>query len=283
MVRKIKTSGRLKVREPVVRGRFFRRRRPLRERIGYFFVVLARLALIAVVLVCLGFLVKSFHYFIFRSGYFNLAEVKVEGVSPELEKQVRLLAGVRPEDQVNLLSLRTRDVASRIAAYPRIRNVRVTKQYPRTLNIFAQERKPVAIVNAEKMYLIDDEGVVLEHISLKQAKAYGLPFITGVSQYRMKIGRPIGERGVLNCLDFIGALKQANSQLYHALAEVNVNEREELTAYFERGTEVRLGKGSVIEKLPELEAFIQKMGSLAKVQYADFRFNRQIVYKPAIK
>jgi cell division protein FtsQ len=282
MARKMR-SGRLKVREPLVHGKFWGRRRPFRERVKYFFVIIARLLIIAVALVTLGFLVKSFHHFVFRSGYFNLAEVNVEGLSPELEKEIRSLSGLTTGENSNLLSIRTRDAARRIAAHPKVRSVQVTKHYPRTITIVAEERKPVAIANAQNMYLLDDEGVVLERISLKQAKTYGLPYVTGIAPYHIKLGSPVGERAVLNCLDFIRTLHEANPQLYRSLSEVNINERDEITAFFERGTEIRLGKGNVIDKLPELEAFVQKIGSLAKVQYVDFRFNRQIVYKPAFK
>ena len=92
-----------------------------------------------------------------RSSYFSIRETVVRGCKELTEKEILVLAGVRPA--ANILTLNPEAIARRIRANPWIQEVFVGREFPDRLVILVRERKAVALLQADKgLYLLDSQG-----------------------------------------------------------------------------------------------------------------------------
>jgi cell division protein FtsQ len=255
-----------------------RSRRPFPERVKRFFVITAKLCLACCILAASVLLGITIHNFLFKSSYFHLKNLVIQGVSPELARDLQAASGLNTDPSPNLLTINAEQIRRRVASHPKIKYVRVVKQYPSSLIIRALEREPVAIVNSQEMYLIDADGVAIERLDPKNKTKVAFPFITGVPASRIQLGQPIDLDALLRSIDLIVNLQTKNEDLYQQLAEVNISEKNEITAYLKGGVEIRFGTTPPVEKLPALEAFATRMRTLKNLHYADFRFGDQIYY-----
>lgn len=261
-----------------IKVRRTRSRRPFPERVRHFFVTAAKVCLACCLLTATAIFAKTVHHFLFESTYFQLNTLIIDGVSPELTREIKAASGIDTDSVHNLLTISARQIRQRVASHPKIKYVRVVKRYPSTLIIHALERKPAAIVNSQQMYVVDAEAVVIGTLEQKKKGTVDLPFITGVPASRIQLGQPIDLDAVLRSIDLIVNLQEKNPSLYEQLAEVHITDRNEITAYLKGGVEIRFGNAPPVEKLPALETFVTKMRTLKKLHYADFRFGNQIYY-----
>ena len=261
-----------------IKVRRARSRRPFPERVKQFFLTTGKVCLACCLMAAIIISAKTIHHFLFKSTYFQLNNLVIKGVSPQLAKEVKAATGLDSGSRPNLLTISMERIRRRVASHPKIKYVRVVKKYPSSVIIRALEREPVAIVNSQRMYLVDAEAVVIDTLDQTNQSTAAFPFITGVPASRIQLGQPIDLDAVLRSIDLIVNLQAKNPSLYKQLAEVHITEENEITAYLKGGVEIRFGNTPPVEKLPALETFAAKMRTLKKLRYADFRFGNQIYY-----
>lgn len=219
--------------------------------------------------------------------YFQLAKLKIEGVSEPVRAQLQKLIETASSSQ-SLLKLKTDDIEKKLAgALPRVRELHLEKLYPDTLLVRAQERQPSAIVNADGFYLLDSEGMVLEKLNPANLKNYDFPYITGLEPAEVTVGEKITNTRLYRALDLTRVLKERNNELFARFSEVNLavdpsSGLDNITALLKGGLQVRFGDKDPVEKLSALELFImnqqaQKNDPFA-MDYVDLRFEGQIVF-----
>ncbi len=112
-----------------------------------------------------------------RAPFFTVTGVTINGCSRVNEETILNLSGVKPNS--NLLALDLDAMAAAIERHPWIKSAAISKKLPDRLEIVVEERKPVAMVSMNGLYLIDDSGTVFKKIS--QGESFDLPLITGIS------------------------------------------------------------------------------------------------------
>ncbi|OPL13620.1 MAG: hypothetical protein AVO38_02725 [delta proteobacterium ML8_D] len=100
----------------------------------------------------------------------------IRGNDHVTEEEILQLSNVTGQD--NLLSLDLKSIAKSIEAHPWVRSVEVKKNLPDYLMITLKEHTPVALLNSDKMYLIDEQGEIIDRLSIE--KPVSLPIITGI-------------------------------------------------------------------------------------------------------
>jgi len=224
------------------------------------------------------------HYFLFLSPFFQLRKVEVLGVSDELNGEI--LENVRMDHlglhYYNLLKLRVGPLRDRLQTMPRLRTVRIYKDYPSILRILVQPRKGMILVAGKGLFLADSEGMIMEKVKPEKIKEYCFPVVTGLKEEEIAPGKIIKEEAFFKALDIQAGLLKHRYELYDRLSEFNLNARGDITAVFQGGTEIRFGRKNPLDKLPDLDAFITKYApgnqDLTTFKYVDLRFNKQIVY-----
>lgn len=245
------------------------------------FVKITLLLVVSILAILLGY---RLHYFLFVSPYFRVTRVEMLGVSPEVKTEALKFAELDKLEKrsYNLFRLNTSRIRRTLMNMPKIRVVEVYKEYPNTLRILAQPRKPIILILGYGLYIADSEGVIIDNLAPEKRKEFKFPVMTGIPSEEVRVGGVIKSPVFFKAIDLQSAMAKQCEGLYEQLSELNLNDRGEITAIFNGGTEIRFGRHEVLERLPELEAFLNQhspsLKEFKKFQYVDLRFQKQIVY-----
>ncbi|MBW1946762.1 MAG: FtsQ-type POTRA domain-containing protein [Deltaproteobacteria bacterium] len=116
-------------------------------------------------------------HWVCRSELFRVGQVLVKGCNHLTEEEVLQISGVTARD--NLMSLDLESIATNIEAHPWVNAVEVERDLPDHLMITIKERTPVALLNSDKIYLIDEQGKIIDEL-LSAEEPVSLPIITGI-------------------------------------------------------------------------------------------------------
>ena len=205
-------------------------------------------------------------------------QVAVEGISilskDEIVRLMKLPA------RVSMYDLDLTTLQKNILANSFVKEVVIKRDAPSLLRVTVEERKPSAIVAANELYYIDDEGMVLPYVA--SSETYDIPVITGIdSTESVRAGQKLYNRDVREALEIIRAAKEINAELFHNISEVSLRKGHDMILYsFELGIPIIFGKGKVVKKMVKLDAFWQKFlqgNEMKEIQYIDIRFDDQVV------
>ena len=226
---------------------------------------------------------RAAHAFIFESDFFVIADegVIIDGASQDLNEEARArIQEIFEERGRNLCSLSHRVLAAKLSAIPRAREVEVNKVYPRGLEVRFVERRPLMVLNADRSFLVDAEGMLLALATPQALATRPLPMLTGIQDAMLAPGRSIEKlpraMDILQAVDFI---RVNDPTLDAKLVEWNINGREEITAIMRSKTEVRFGTQAPLVLLDKLAAGLSQKKELEQKVYIDLRMERQIVSK----
>ncbi len=144
----------------------------------------ARLEILAGI-VCAGFVVSGLSlcwHWTCQSDLFRINKVRVKGCDHLTEEEVLQMSGVSAQDK--LLSLNLKSIAESIKAYPWVQAVEVKRRLPDKLIIAIKERTPIALLKADKTYLVDNKGKIIEEFP--RGKPSSLPIISMTDQKNME-------------------------------------------------------------------------------------------------
>ena len=100
-------------------------------------------------------------YFLSKSSLFDVDEIVIEGVSTELEGEVREAADIN--EGKPLLEVNSSSSSKRIEAIPWVREARISRSWGGTITIRVSTREPVAaFLSEEGWVVVDIEGRVLD-------------------------------------------------------------------------------------------------------------------------
>ena len=116
-------------------------------------------------------------YYFMNSAYFSLQHFGVQGNSTLPAEELIQLAGLNKG--TNLFRLNTGEAAAKIELHPSVREVKIKRKLPQTVNIEIRERIPVALVPAHNgVVIVDEEGYYIRQIN--DFKDLKLPIISGI-------------------------------------------------------------------------------------------------------
>ena len=93
----------------------------------------------------------------------------------------------------SIMEVHPEEVARRIEKIAWVKRARVARLYPNRLRISVEEREPVALVCAGRVFWADAEGRL---IGLKPGKLPQVPVVTGLSRVSDSTGTYLGERDI---------------------------------------------------------------------------------------
>lgn len=213
------------------------------------------------------------------------SELKVESVHIKgkrivTQEEIFRLANISPS--TSLVEISLVEVGNRILKNPFIQEVSVTRDLPSTIQIEVRERKPIALINGEKLLCVDQEGYLLPYFRSKEI--FDLPVITGLSENTsMQIGTKLQFSEVQSAIEILMTALANDPKLYHLISEINVRHGNDIVLYTaEHGVPVIFGKGDAMRKLLYLQSFwknvVTHRGS-RQLHYIDLRFNGEVVVK----
>ena len=200
--------------------------------------------LLTVVLMITMTMIFGYNYTI-SSHYFRIREVAVRGCKELTEKDILLLAAVKPSQ--NILTVNMDAVARRISTNPWIRDVFVGREFPSRLVIEVRERTPIALIQGDNsFYLMDIDGVAFKR--LEAGEEGDLPVLTGC--FHGKETNPNLLKESLGLLHYLAVSRDFPT--IDNISEVHGSEAFGLSLFTTSGVSLQLGFGSHQNKLKRL-------------------------------
>jgi len=116
------------------------------------------------------------HDVITQCDYFKAKSLKIEGMQRLTTKQIIRQARVR--EGMNVLAVNLTTVRKRLIAHPWIAAAEVRREIPSGLNIRIKEHAPLAIVNLDRKYIINEQGRIFKEWAASDPDT--LPLINGM-------------------------------------------------------------------------------------------------------
>jgi cell division protein FtsQ len=222
-------------------ARMSRVRRRVVKGIGEY---LGALGLLIAIAALSSLFIYAYSYFL-STPYLEIKETSVRGLKELTEKDVLLLAEIKPGQ--NILAVNVDVLARRVAVNPWIKNVYVGREFPNRLVVDVRERYPIALVKqGSEFHLMDSDGNVFK--KLAQDDEVDLAIITGINvqdKTKSKLA-----------LDTISLLKVfSGSNLYSflgAISEAHIDEVFGLFLLTDKGLYLKMGVSDFERKLRKL-------------------------------
>lgn len=220
-----------------------------------------------ILLSIIGIILLGIFIFKVSAGLLLIKEIEVTGNLYLDKEEVMQSAGIK--EDINLLSLDLEDIDSRLRQNPWIKEVSLKKHFPYTFMIRVKEAEPRALLSLEGgLFLIDDEGVILQEIREKVYRF--LPVIN--------IDPTKNRKGLEESLRLIDALSKSGVLKGSDTVEIGLGPY----GLFMKldGEAIKIGYGDYEEKINrwmELEPELRRRG--VEIGYVDLRF-KDIIVKP---
>ncbi len=190
---------------------------------------------------------------------------------------------VRPEDAIelsgitegqNILSFKAREAVEGLKANPWVREARIRRRLPGTVEIEIKERVPIALVDLGALYVMDASGEVFKKYSVEDR--LDLPVVTGLTKEGLS-GGGVG----YGLLELIATLRQREGFGMDDVSEINVDEAFGLSIYtIDGGVRLAVGTDGFAGKLASFEKVVaSRGGALAGVEAMDLNNSRSVVVR----
>ncbi|GEM_PF-508809 len=176
----------------------------------------------------------SFGLFL-RSSLFTLERIEIRGLDKVPAEEFRRTT--RLQEGMNIWSINPPLFREKALAIPRVQSVQVERDLPAALVVHVEEKCPAALVSYHGYYLeLAPDGTF---IGIQNHYTGDLPLINGLLWGQMDVGSSIPDRPRGEIIEvFLEALAERPAL---PLAEINVENPQQITVYTWEGMEVWMG------------------------------------------
>ncbi|MGB5995227.1 MAG: FtsQ-type POTRA domain-containing protein [Candidatus Deferrimicrobiaceae bacterium] len=159
----------------------------------------------------------------------------------------------------NIWSLSKEEIGRRILSHPFVREVVVRKAFPDKLVVSIEEREPVAMVNLDALYYVDERGDIFKRLTAYDAKDF--PIITGFSRDDLASRDPVTVRNLKRTIDLLRHAEAGT--LNRNISEVHFDAQDGFTLVTrDFGLQLKIGTMDFGEAMRRVEEAIPKLASL---------------------
>ena len=161
----------------------------------------------------------------------------------------------------NIWSLSKEEIGQRILSHPFVREVVVRKAFPDKLVVSIEEREPVAMVNLDALYYVDERGDIFKRLTAYDAK--NLPILTGFSRNDLASRDPVTIRNLKKTIDLLRHAEAGT--LNRNISEVHFDAQDGYTLVTrDFGLQLKIGTMDFGEAMRRVEEAIPKLASLGR-------------------
>ncbi len=228
------------------------------------------------------FLVCNLSLFLFlRSPLFTIREISVEGIDKLSLDEIYLAMSIR--EGMNIWKISPPELKERILTIPRVSEAEVDRILPDKLFVHIREKYPLALIPYHGYYLeLAPDGIV---IGIRDDYGGELPLVNGLLWGRMDMGTGISDRSRGEVIELFLEVLETNPSL--PLAEINVENPQQIIVYTWEGMEVWLGNSDNLAKKLEVLQYINHRLLFQENDpiggYLDLRIAEAPVFRPMKK
>ena len=225
----------------------------------------------------LGVLVYVFFGYLYTSPYFRLERIVVSGENRLSEIEVLNLA--RIDKGSNILEIDIRKVSDRIEQHPWVQKAFVKRELPQKIVIDVIERVPVAMINLDRLYLVDKKGVIFKEVGPEDA--FDVPVLTGLESEYLAANKSVSRNLIEKALTIIDELNKRGTLGVDQISEINMDPYAGLTIFtLENGTQVKLGFDGYGQKLEHLKKVVANLQErYEKAEYINLNYGEKVYVK----
>ncbi len=227
-----------------------------------------------ILLACaLGYLI------VIRSSYFNLNKVDVYG-NHRLSKE-EVIEAARLETGMNLLSIDLESITERLLRHPWIRSGSIYRRLPGQLVLEVEERTPRGILASDRLYYIDEKGIVFTRVL--PGDPIDLPLFTGIQSDSMRLHPGEIQDSLRSGLKLTELIDRVDFGLHYAdVREINISSEEGLTLKMKSGQIVILGHDDFESRLlrfDRLRKFLTDRGQWRNAHIINLDFEDRAIVR----
>ena len=220
-------------------------------------VVPVAAALLAVALV--GAAGAAVYSWLGRSPIFSVQVIDINPCDHVSRDEVSgILNGV---SRGNIWSLSTREIGRRLLAHPYVREVSVRKAFPDKLVVRVGERRPVAMINLDSLYYVDERGEIFKRLTAYDPK--GFPIVTGFSREDLAEKDPVSMQNLKRTIELLRCAESGT--LRDNISEAHFDAQDGFTLVTrDFGLQLKLGTTEFREAMRRVEEAMPKLASLGR-------------------
>jgi cell division protein FtsQ len=194
-----------------------------------------------------------------RSSMFSVRSIEMNSCPNVTKEEVWSI--VRGGGKRNIWTIPVRDVSRRLASHPWIRSVSVRKSFPDRLVVRIEEHRPVAMVNLDALWYVDDEGQLFKRLTAYDPK--NLAVVTGFSVGDLRAKDAVAMRNFRSALELL-RLAEAGP-LRKNLSEVHFDAQDGYTLVTrDTGVQFRIGGMEFHQAIRRIEEALPRVSALGK-------------------
>lgn len=211
--------------------------------------------LLAVVLV--GAACASAYSWLTRSPLFSVRAVDMNRCANVTQEEVWAI--VRGGGSGTIWSVPTREVARRLSKHPWVRSVSVRKAFPDRLVVRIEEHRPVAMVNLDALWYVNEDGKPFKRLTAYDPKNFAI--VTGFAPADLKAGEAVTARDFRKALELL-RLAEAGP-LRQNLSEIHFDAQDGYTLVTrDAGMQLKIGNMEFRKAIRRVEEALPRLSSL---------------------
>ena len=180
--------------------------------------------------------------------------------------------------QGNIWALSTQDIGRRLQTHPWVRSVSVRKAFPDRLVVRIEERHPVAMINFDALYYVDEQGKIFKRLTSYDPKNF--PILTGFSQGDLKANDAVTARNLKKTLELLRATE--SGVLRQNVSEIHFDAQDGYTLVTrDSGLQLKIGTMDFREAMRRIEEAMPKLSNLGQARgIVDLKTAGRIFVRP---
>ncbi len=234
------------------------------------FLKIVKIAVIAVFVIFLTVIVIQKTIYIFKhADLFNVKEISL-GPSIQFIKS-RHLDRLKGR---NIFEIDLKKTQQRLEVqYPEVEKLRIIRQLPNRVYVFAQKRDPFAYLSLGSQYAILDNKAIVLAVTAKLSKG-GIPVISGVAlKADVILGKPVRDYRVRLALRIVDQLHKNEHLKSYKITSVDVVSVSQILVYLNDDMKIIMDQDKTSQKISKLGIFLSQGNIKDKsFNYIDLRF-----------
>ena len=235
-----------------------------------------RIFLVLVATASVGVASYAGYIYAIRSPTFALRSVRIEGTERISKEELIRVAGLR--SGMNLVSLSPRRIEVAMLAQPWVKHVSVRRSFPHTVVVRVEERRAVAMLALESLYLVDETGVPFKRV--EASDKFDLPLISGLTREQMTGNSAVGRAMLASATTAVRTYASSEAGRVAPLSEVRVSPSYGVTLYAVTGERIEFGQAELpkaLGRLARVQTVLASKGLQAEVIRLDNRVHENWV------
>jgi len=187
---------------------------------------------------------------------FAIREIIIEGNQQLEDIDVRRAARLRIGS--NIFEVSSEGTRNHLLQHPWIEEATVVRKLPGRVRIEVVERKPVALVALDQLYLVSDEGAVFKRLGVDDP--VDLPVITGIASERFYDDFDYRTAVLLRSMALLQDYEGAGLAKREPVSEIHFEGANGIELFVgDDGMNVRLGNGQHRQKLRRFRQVLERL------------------------